>query len=197
MKKILNLSLKLILTLCLALSIVSCGIWDPGSFKDHKAREIDPNADARARKAVEEGRAFSIKKATGGFGSSGNINYEFATSNPLWRATLEVLDFIPLANVDYSGGLIITDWYNEGTASNESIKITVRFLSNEIRADGIDIIVHKKVCTKFQNCTTKKIKSSLENEVKSAILTKAVMIEKEIEDTRPNYKLKEGRMDRR
>ena len=77
-------------------------------------------------------------------GGGKGTNYQFASSNPMWRATLEVLDFLPLANVDFSGGIITTDWYNEGTASNESIKITVRFLTNEIRADGLKIIVHKK-----------------------------------------------------
>ena len=82
-----------------------------------------------------------MRKAGGG-----GTNYQFASSNPLWRATLEILDFLPLANVDYSGGIITTDWYNEGTASDESIKITIRFLTNEIRSDGLKIIVHKKRC---------------------------------------------------
>ena len=77
-------------------------------------------------------------------GGKGGTSYQFASSNPMWRATLDILDFLPLANVDYSGGIITTDWYNEGTASDESIKITIRFLTNEIRSDGIRIIVHKK-----------------------------------------------------
>ena len=97
----------------------------------------------------------------------------------MWRATLEILDFLPLANVDYSGGIITTDWYNEGTASDESIKITIRFLSNEIRADGIKVIVHKKKCNIKQKCTVKKISSALEYELQVAILKKASIFEKE------------------
>ena len=62
----------------------------------------------------------------------------------MWRASLEILDFLPLTTVDYSGGMIITDWYSENS-SNESIKITVRFLANEVRADSLKIIVHKKL----------------------------------------------------
>ena len=104
--------------------------------------------------------------------------YEFASSNPMWRATLEILDFLPLANVDYSGGIITTDWYNEGTSSDESIKITVRFLTNEIRSDGIRIIVHKKRCTTQTKCIVKKISSSLEHELQVAILKKAALFEK-------------------
>ena len=49
----------------------------------------------------------------------------------MWRASLETLDFLPLTTVDYSGGIIITDWYFDNTGkSEESIKISIRFLSN-------------------------------------------------------------------
>ena len=157
-----------------ALSLLSsCEVfkWDPAD-----ARTVSPNADERARKNVEEGKGFSIMGSLGG--NSGKTSYQFASSNPMWRATLEILDFLPLANVDYSGGIITTDWYNEGTASDESIKITVRFLTNEIRADGLKIIVHKKRCDLQQNCTVKKISSVLENELQTAILTKAAILEK-------------------
>ena len=112
-------------------------------------------------------------------GEGGSTSYQFASSNPMWRATLEILDFLPLSNVDYSGGIITTDWYNEGTASDESIKITVRFLTNEIRSDGIKIIVHKKKCNVQQTCTVKKISSALEAELQVAILKKAVTFEEE------------------
>ena len=116
-------------------------------------------------------------------------NYQFASSNPMWRATLEILDFLPLSNVDYSGGIITTDWYNEGTASDESIKITVRFLTNEIRSDGLKIIVHKKRCNIQQKCTVKKISSSLEQELQVAILKKSSCIfEKNIIKIRKNIK---------
>ena len=154
-------------------TVSSCGIYKPVD-----ARKVDPNVDVRARKAVEEGRGFSVDKALKG--KRGGTNFEFASANVLWRATIEILDFLPLSNVDYSGGLVITDWYNEGTGSNESIKITVRFLSNEIRADGVKVIVHKKICNKNQNCVVKKIKSSLEDEVKGAILARATMMEQGI-----------------
>ena len=62
-------------------------------------------------------------------GRLGSTNYEFSTSNPMWRASLEVLDFLPLATVDYSGGVIISDWYTDNDP-NEALKITVRFLDN-------------------------------------------------------------------
>jgi hypothetical protein len=121
-------------------------------------------------------------------GGSGGTNYQFASSNPMWRATLEILDFLPLANVDYSGGIITTDWYNEGTALDESIKITVRFLTNEIRSDGIRIIVHKKRCNLEQNCKITKISSAIEQELQVAILKKATLFEREYNKNKKKYK---------
>jgi len=153
----------------------SCGkIWDPAD-----ARKISPNSKERVKKNLEEGKGISLKGLAGGVGGSMG-SYQFASSNPMWRATLEILDFLPLSNVDYSGGIITTDWYNEGTASDESIKITVRFLTNEIRADGVKIIVHKKKCTVQQTCSVKKVSSALESELQLAILKKATIFEKDI-----------------
>ena len=148
----------------------SCGIWDPAD-----ARKVSPNADERVKKNLEEGRGFTI----GGALKGGKTNYQFASSNPMWRATLEILDFLPLSNVDYSGGIITTDWYNEGSSADESIKITIRFLTNEIRADGLKVIVHKRKCNIKQKCTVKKISSALEYELQVAILKKAAIFEKE------------------
>ena len=155
----------------------SCGgignIWDPAD-----ARKVPANVNERVQKNLEEGKGFTVKKMLDE--GEGGTSYQFATSNSMWRATLEILDFLPLANVDYSGGIISTDWYNEGTATNESIKITVRFLTNEIRSDGLKIIVHKKKCNTQQNCVVKKVSSKLEHELQVAILKRAVIFEKEV-----------------
>ena len=151
----------------------SCGmgdIWDPAD-----ARKVSPNVDERVKKNLEEGKGITL----GGAIKGGKTNYQFASSNPMWRATLEILDFLPLSNVDYSGGIITTDWYNEGTAADESIKITIRFLTNEIRADGIKVIVHKKKCNSKEKCIVRKISSALEYELQVAILKKAAIFEKE------------------
>ena len=151
--------------------LTSCGIWDPAD-----ARKVPANAEERVKRNLEEGRGITLGGALGG---KNKTNYQFASSNPMWRASLEILDFLPLSNVDYSGGLISTDWYSEGSSSNESIKITIRFLSNEIRSDGIKVIVHRKKCNIKQKCTVKKISSALEYELQVAILKKAAIFEKE------------------
>jgi hypothetical protein len=144
------------------------------ALKPDWSKTAEPDGKKRARKNVEEGRGFSM-----GLGKSGgDSNFLFASSNPMWRASLDTIDFITLANVDYAGGLIITDWYSQGD-TNEAIKITLRFLSNEIRADGIDIILHKKTCKNNSNCTINKIDSDLSLEIKDTILRKAAILKKE------------------
>ena len=157
------------ISLLLLFLLTSCGIYKPSD-----ARVVSPNVDERVKKSLQEGRGFRFGKG----GMSGGTSFEFASSNELWRASLEVLDFLPLSNVDYSGGIILTEWYNEGTSNDEAIKITVRFLSNDIRADGLMVIIHKRICNKFQQCSVAKIDSSLEEEVKLAILKTATLLEK-------------------
>ena len=161
--------LPLISIIILLLSTYSCGI-----YKKTDAREVSPDPEVRVQKNIAQGRG--IKFGLGG-GKKGGGNFDFASSNELWRAALEILDFLPLDNLDYAGGIIITDWYSEGMDNNESIKITVKFLSNEIRADGIDVTVHKRACNdNLSNCQTTKIQSSLEEEITTAILRKAAFL---------------------
>ena len=157
----------------------SCGIYAPSD-----ARPVSPNSKDRVKKNLEEGKGISFGKM---MDSRGSGAYQFASSNPMWRATLEILDFLPLANVDYSGGIITTDWYSEGTSLDESIKITVRFLTNEIRSDGIRIIVHKKRCDIQQQCSIKKISSTLEQELQVAILKKATIFQRDYDKTKKKY----------
>ena len=137
-------------------------------------------AEEKRRKNIEEGRGVSLKGVMGNRG--GSTNYEFSSSNPMWRASLETLDFLPLITVDYSGGVIITDWYSDNSGS-DSIKITIRFLSNDIRSDSLKIIVHKKICKTSSNCTTNISQSNLiKDELRSTILRKAALLEKSDKD---------------
>ena len=161
---------SIIFAVLILFASASCGIYQPSD-----ARKVSPNADERVRKNLEEGKGITLMGGIKG----GKTSYQFASSNPMWRATLEILDFLPLSNVDYSGGIVTTDWYNDGTSADESIKITVRFLTNEIRSDGIKIIVHKKKCSVQQECTVRKVSSALEYELQVAILKKATIFEQE------------------
>ena len=166
--------LKRFLTIFVVLNLIvlnSCGM-----YKKVDQRQMPDGAQAKARKNIEEGRGVSI----GGLVKKrGSTNYEFSTSNPMWRASLEILDFLPLSTVDYSGGMIITDWYSESN-SDESIKITVRFLSNEIRSDNLRIIVHKKKCLSATNCKVTQLgNNEISNELLSSIVKTAARFEKE------------------
>jgi len=153
------------------LLFLSCGILKPEKVN---TREVPVNAQERARKNIDEGRGTSLQDL---IGRGGGTNYEFSTSNPMWRASLEILDFLPLTTVDYSGGLIITDWYSENNTDN-SIKITVRFLDNEIRSDSLKVIVHNKNCSTDQTCKINLLnESSIRSELSTAIIKKAAELE--------------------
>ena len=138
------------------------------------ARKIPPNMKDRQRQNIDEGRGFSFGKT---FGSKGG-EFDFASSNELWRASLDTLDFMPLALANYSGGIIVTDWYSDGSSRNESIKISVRFLSNEIRSDALSIKVFYKECSVQESCKITDRSSSLSNDLSKKILSKAALYEK-------------------
>ena len=164
--------IKIIVYFFLFSSVVSCG-----GFKKVDTREVPISGIERAKKNVAEGRGVGLGSM---MGRNGSTNYEFSTSNPMWRATLDILDFLPLSTVDYSGGVIISDWYTDNSNKDQALKITVRFLTNEVRADGVKIIVHKRKCNAQQKCSVKKIASALEREIQIAILKKAAIYEKEL-----------------
>ena len=143
-------------------------------FKRSDVKNNPVNVDERVRKNINEGRGIRF----GGFGKRGGV-FDFASSNELWRATVEILDFVPLTNASYSGGIIITDWFNGGAeeSKNRNLKITVKFLSNEIRSDSIKVNVHEKICDSGNNCTTNLLKSKISKEIKVAILKKAAFLQ--------------------
>ena len=141
------------------------------------ARKNPPNPDERVKKNLEEGKGFRLDNALGGRKST---NFEFASSNELWRASLDTIDFMPLLSANYSGGVIITDWYSE--EQDDAIKITLRFLSNEIRSDAIDVKVFYKKCDVNMKCTISEQQGNLKEELKKEILKKATIDKKQNKD---------------
>ena len=164
--KFMNNFTKFILILLSLLILNSCGMYKRSDVKNNPV-----NVEDRVRKNIEEGKGlrFSTDKKGGVF--------DFASANELWRASVETLDFVPLVNASYSGGIIITDWFNGGKDNNRDLKITVRFLSNEIRSDALKIIVHERICTN-NNCSTNLIDSKISSEIQLAILKRATLMEK-------------------
>ena len=164
---------KIVLFILIIAFVNQCGM-----YRKTDARKVPVNAKERVKKNLEEGRRIKF----GQLGSKGSGNFEFATSNEMWRATVDILDFMPLANADYGGGVIITDWYSYENKKNESIKIMVQFLSNEIRADGLKVIVYNKTCeiNNQSNCsTTVDNSNNIGQELKLAILKKAAVYKTE------------------
>ena len=179
------ISYSIFIPILISFFLVSCG---PLSPKKVDLRKIPGDPKLKREKNIREGRGFRamslLEKNKGGGG-----NFQFASSNEMWRASLELLEFTPLSNVDYSGGIIITDWFSENS-EQDPIKITIRFLSTEIRADGLKVIIYKKICKKNDknNCKTVQDNTTLGQEIKLAILKKAATIEdSEISNSQKTY----------
>ena len=150
---ILKSSFILLLTI---LFLNSCG-------KQVDAKKFPPNPKERVKKNLEEGKGFRLSTKLKGIGK-GSGEFEFASSNSLWRATLDIIDFMPLSTANYNGGIIVTDWYSDDVNSNESLKVTIRFLTNEIRSDAIDLKIFYKICKTVNNCSVTEKKGNLVNE---------------------------------
>ena len=147
-------------------------------FRGADARKVSPDPRERVKKNLEEGKGFRLDNAIKNRVSRGG-NFEFASSNELWRASLDIIEFMPLTSANYSGGMIITDWYSNDNNPNETIKITIRFLSNEIRSDAIDINVFYKKCDAEYKCIVKKNNQNIESELRREILRKATIYQKQ------------------
>ena len=158
----------------LALSLNSCGGKIPGA----DAKKYPPDPRERVKRNLEEGRGFRLNDAIGR--NKGSSNFEFASSNGLWRASLDAIDFMPLLSANYSGGIIITDWYSDSSSPYESIKISIRFTTNEIRSDALDIKVFNRKCSdSLINCKFTETNDVLVAELKREILKKATLYKKQ------------------
>jgi hypothetical protein len=166
-----NLNPILIVSFLFLILLNSCQAF---KYKKVDAKEFPPEPEKRIKKNIEEGRGFKF------FGNKKNVGeFDFASSNPLWRASLDTIDFMPLLSVDYGGGVIITDWYDNNQKNNESIKLVIKFLSNDVRADALDINIFKKKCKSVNDCKTSSSETTLNNEIKLSILKKAALYQKQ------------------
>lgn len=170
---------SIVIPLFLSIFLFSCAKTDPITG-EKVLIEQDPRK--KAREFVEKDG--SILGGIG-IGNKQTNTFEFASSNVLWRATLKTLDFLPLSNTDYSGGVIVYDWYSEKD-EKEQIKISVRFLDNDLKSSSIQILGHKKICDNSGKCFTKSIERNLSEEIKDSIISAARLIK--IEDTKKEKK---------
>lgn len=160
---------KIVILLLIGVFLNNCnGAKLPGG----DARKFPADPEKRIEQNLKEGRGFKLADT---FNNRGGV-FEFASSNGLWRASLDIIDFMPLSSVNYSGGIIITDWYAENNKPDESIKISIRFMTNELRSDALNIKVFNRKCTdNLLNCKITETDGVLVKELKKEILKKAAI----------------------
>jgi len=166
-----------------------------GKLPGADARKFPSDPEKRVEQNLKEGRGFTLNDQ---FGKSRGGVFDFASSNSLWRASLDVIDFMPLTSVNYSGGIIITDWYSENNNQNESIKISIRFTTNEIRSDSLRIKVFNRKCSdNFLKCKITETEGTLVTELKKEILKKATIYKKMDKDKKGNKDYKYPKMKKK
>ena len=162
--------MKIFLSLLFCIFILNCSKTDPVTGEKIL---IEPDPQKRAREFADKGGGIfgdiNNKK-------SSSTSVDFASSNVMWKATLKTLEFLPLSNTDYSGGIIVYDWYSQTNNPREQIKISVRFLSNELKSDSIKVIAHKKICDSAEKCSNSTLDEKFSNTVKENIITSARLL---------------------
>ncbi len=158
---------KGLLIISIILLSLSCSKTDPVTGEKII---IEPDPAKKARDAAARGGG--LFGEIGGQKSSGQI-LNFGTSNVLWRATLKSLDFLPLVSSDYSGGILIYDWYSQANNPKEQIKISVQFLNNELKSDSVKITAHKRICENVDKCSNLIVEQKFIDTVKDNIIAVA------------------------
>jgi hypothetical protein len=172
------MNIKNSLFFALMLIVCSCSIFSSDQQKDpildneQDSMLKNPNNAVDANKRAQDYRNNNPLLDFGSNKKNQNTTFSFATSNVLWRATLKTLDFIPLASADYAGGILVFDWYSPNSNTNEQLKITVRFLSNELRSDSLQVSAYKKICVN-EKCTNVKADNNFTDQINDSILTAA------------------------
>src|SRR5215475_1327492 len=111
------------------------------------------------------------------FGTKANNKQEdngtgVAVNAYLWRASLDTINFIPLASADPFGGVIITDWYTPTETPNERMKVQVTILDRDLRADGVRVSVFKQTTT-AKGWVDAQVDPRTSIDIENAILTRA------------------------
>ena len=101
----------------------------------------DDNSGSRADDNAGRGGGVTVG---GGGGGGGRRDAGIGVNSYLWRASLDTLNFMPLASADPFGGVIITDWYSAPTTPNERFKATVYILDTRLRADALNVSIFRQ-----------------------------------------------------
>ena len=153
--------------------LTSCSLWGSkeksanSNYENISVKKKDWEPNVLKRVDQEKGGLTNIFGAERSTASQGD--------NVIWQASLEVLADIPLAQANYTGGVIITDWYNSSN-SNESIKISIFINSARLEVNSFDVKSFKKTCSAANNCQTVNLTSDFNQKIKDRVLEKARII---------------------
>ena len=158
-----------------------------GDIIERSGTIMDDSNPANRRRALDDAEN-RLRTGGGLFGKKAGIDLlnqrqqEGTTTsigmpiNPyLWKASLETISFMPLSSADPFGGIIITDWYNDGSNPKERCKINIFIKGVELKTDNLKV---SSFCQNFLNGNWIDQEVNKENNAKleNAILNKAKKI---------------------
>ena len=142
-----------------AVALASCSMF---KGDDSGASRADDNA----------GRGGGIGLFGGGGNRGGASEDGIGVNSYLWRASLDTLNFMPLASADPFGGVIITDWYSAPTTPNERFKASVYILDTRLRADALNVSIFRQT-NNNGTWTDASVDPDTEIQIENAILQRA------------------------
>lgn len=158
------------LAIVLPLASAGCGPANVRAVQDDEYLDYRTKGAQRGKLFGEQGLALGIGKGSGsGPAEAGGA---LGVNAYLWRAALDTLSFMPLANADPFGGTIITDWYQPAAAGGERFKATAYILGRQLRADGIKVSVFRQTAQGGQ-WVDAAIAPSTASEIENKVLARA------------------------
>jgi hypothetical protein len=143
--------------------------------------EADPTYSNKEREQLyKNGSVLSDEGGTDMFGGDTKSKNQDASgigvNGFLWRASLDVISFMPMASADPFGGVIITDWYSPPDTPNERTRLNIFIRDRELRADGIKVSVFRQTKGADGSWVDAAVTPATSGSLENAILTRARQI---------------------
>ena len=161
--------LWLLAALAIQTTVAGCGPANLRAVQDDEYIDYRTKGAGRGKLFGEQGLSLGIGKGSSPTAEAGGA---LGVNAYLWRAALDTLSFMPLANADPFGGTIITDWYQPASAGGERFKATAYILGRQLRADGIKVSVFRQQAQNGQ-WVDAPIASSTASEIENKVLARA------------------------
>lgn len=148
----------------------ACSSDDKANKSDTQITRVENNYSGPDKGLLNTWFGLNKQPGDGGAGTGGP---SISVNGYLWRAALDTISFMPLAQADPFGGIILTDWYRPPEAQGERFKVDIYILDSELRADGLRVSVFRQRLSPDGVWRDEKIHKDTTTNLENAILKRA------------------------